>query len=146
MPYRFVLRTFLLFVMTFLSALALSSGNALAAKPQPLTFDGSVTIVESADEPAPVQRATEDLLNDFAKVFGKTPERANDLENAGPVAVLIADKSRVHEGLRCTIPQGTESFAFSVQRVAGQQPLKHLVCLTGADMRGTIFAIYQFSQ
>jgi Glycosyl hydrolase family 115 len=128
---------------------AISSPLALpaAAKHDPrIRIDRSVTIVERADEPGPVRRATEDLRNDFAKVFGQAPELVNRLEDAGPVAILIADRSRVHEGIKCTMPNDPESFAFSVLRIPGRQPLKQLVCLTGADMRGTIYAIYQFSQ
>jgi Glycosyl hydrolase family 115 len=129
--------------------LALGS-PALAARPaakrQPIVFDSTVTVVESAQEPGPVHRATEDLLNDFEKVFGRRPELANQLEESGPVAILVADRSRVHAGINCTAPTAIESFAFSTVRVAGRQPLRQIICLTGADMRGTIYAVYQFSQ
>ncbi|HWE84726.1 MAG TPA: glycosyl hydrolase 115 family protein [Terracidiphilus sp.] len=126
----------------------LGSAPLGAAKPQKpaITIDRSVTIVESPEEPGPVRRATDDLLNDFAKVFGREPARADDLEDAGPLAILIAERDRVHPGIQCTKPTNPESFAFSIVRVPGHQPLKHIVCLTGADMRGTIYAIYQFSQ
>src|SRR3984957_16213057 len=132
----------------FISALALlvSASQSLAApKSQTLTLDSSVTIVESAQEPGPVRKATEDLLSDFSKVFGQRPALANDLEDSGPIAILIAERSKVHPGINCATPNGPESFAFSVLRVPGGQ-LKRIVCLTGADMRGTIYAIYQFSQ
>jgi hypothetical protein len=126
---------------------ALVAGLPAAGAPRPeITIDSSVTIVESAEEPAAVRRATEDLRNDFAKVFGKAPAQVDQLEDAGPVAILIADWSRVPVGFNCSMPSDPETFAFSVLRIAGFQPLKHLVCLTGADMRGTIYAIYQFSQ
>ena len=119
---------------------------AKTAPPPVVTVDGAVTIVESPDEPGPVQRATEDLATDFAKVFGQAPLRATRLEDAGPVAILVSDRRRVHSGINCTLPTDPESFAFTTLRVAGHQPLKQLVCLTGADMRGTIYAIYEFSQ
>jgi hypothetical protein len=134
---------------TLVAALALlapASPSWAAQKSQPITLDSSITIVESADEPGPVRRATEDLLSDFTKVFGQGPARANQLEDSGPIAILIAEHSKVHPGINCATPTGPESFAFSVLRVPGSQPLKHVVCLTGADMRGTIYAIYQFSQ
>jgi len=117
-----------------------------AKKSQPITLDSSVTIVESADEPGPVRRATEDLLSDFTKVFGQRPALANQLEDSGSIAILIAEHAKIHPGINCATPNGPESFAFSVLRVPGSQPLKRVVCLTGADMRGTIYAIYQFSQ
>jgi hypothetical protein len=118
-----------------------------AAKPNPtVKIDGTITIVESADEPGPVRRATEDLRNDFARVFGQAPALVNQLEEAGPVGLLVGERSRVHAGIKCAMPSDPESFAFSILRIPGRQPLKQLVCLTGADMRGTIYAIYQFSQ
>ncbi len=123
-----------------------SSLFAKAAPPPVVTIDGAVTIVESPDEPGAVRRATEDLAADFANVFGQAPARAEQLEDAGPVAILVADRSRVHSGINCTLPSDPESFAFTTLRVAGHQPLKQLVCLTGADTRGTIYAIYEFSQ
>lgn len=120
--------------------------SAKAASPPSVTIDSTVSIVEGPDEPGPVRRATDDLMHDFEKVFGREPVRVSRLEDAGRVAILIADRSRVHSGIRCTLPNDPESFAFSLLRIPGHQPLKQLVCLTGADMRGTIYAIYQFSQ
>ncbi|MFZ0392487.1 MAG: glycosyl hydrolase 115 family protein [Terracidiphilus sp.] len=119
---------------------------AKSRKPEAITIDASVTIVESPNESEPVRRATQDLMSDFAKVFGREPARADDLEDAGPLAILIAERGHVHPGIKCATSTDPESFAFSVIRVPGHQPLKHIVCLTGADMRGTIYAIYQFSQ
>jgi hypothetical protein len=111
----------------------------------PLTIDSSVTIVESLDEPAPVRRATEDLLNDFSKVFGQAPNLTDHLEDSGQIAILISGPKAPDFGARCKAPTGTESFAFSVVHLGGRQ-VRDMICLTGADMRGTIYAIYQFSQ
>ena len=63
-------------LLAFMLFRIFGNGLAMGSAPpnrdrQPLTIDGSVTIVESLDEPAPVRRATEDLLNDFTKVFGQ---------------------------------------------------------------------------
>jgi hypothetical protein len=117
-----------------------------AASKLPIDISSSITIVESPDESAPVRRAAEDLVHDFGKVFGREPERVDDLEDAGPVAILISESGHVHPGIKCKTTTDPESFAFSVLHVPGHQPLKELVCLTGADMRGTNYAIYQFSQ
>ena len=111
----------------------------------PLTIDSSVTIVESLDEPAPVRRATEDLLNDFSKVFGQAPNLTDHLEESGQIAILISGPKTPDFGARCKAPSSTESFAFSVVHLGGRQ-VRDMICLTGADMRGTIYAIYQFSQ
>jgi len=136
-----------LLTSTALLIAASASGFAKAAKSNPpVVISSSITIVESPDDPAPVRRAADDLIRDFGRVFGREPERADNLEDAGPVAILISERARVHPGIKCLSTTDPESFAFSVLRVPGHQPLKHLVCLTGADMRGTIYAIYQFSQ
>jgi len=126
------------------SALALGSAPVHKDRP-PLTIDSSVTIVESLDEPAPVRRATEDLLNDFTKVFGQAPNLTDHLEDSGRIAILISGPKPPDFGTRCKAPTSTESFAFSVVHLGGRQ-VRDMICLTGADMRGTIYAIYHFSQ
>jgi hypothetical protein len=136
----------LLISAAFLIAGSTSGFAKGAEKLPPIVISSSITIVESPDEPEPVRRATDDLIRDFGKVFGHEPERVDRLEDAGPVAILIAERDHVHPGIKCLTTTDAESFAFSVLRVPGHQALKHLVCLTGADMRGTIYAIYQFSQ
>ena len=121
--------------------------NSAAAERHLPTIDGAVTIVESDDEPGPVRRATEDLLSDFRKVFGQTPNLANHMEGSGSVAILISGPKRPYAGIKCSEPSGgPESFAFSVVHLPGRGQVRDVVCLVGADMRGTIYAIYQFSQ
>ena len=119
---------------------------SMAASTPRLTIDSSVTIVESEGEPGPVHRATQDLLHDFARVFGQTPSLANHMEGSGQIAILISGPTRPYAGIRCTVPGGTESFAFSTVHLAGHQQVRDVICLTGADMRGTLYAIYQFSE
>jgi hypothetical protein len=127
-------------------AIGLSALPAAAAK-HSVTVDSSVTIVESVDEPAAVQRATEDLLSDFRKVFGQTPSLANRMDGSGQIAILISGPRRPYAGIKCTEPTGgPESFTFSVVHLAGRGQVRDVVCLMGADMRGTIYAIYHFSQ
>jgi hypothetical protein len=115
------------------------------AQVAPVTIHATVTVVEGPELPAPVRRATEDLRNDFAKVFGVKPKLAASLSEAGPTAILIAEGDSLPAGVQCTTSTDTESFAFSIAEVQGAGA-RHVVCLTGADMRGTIFAVYEFSQ
>ncbi len=110
-----------------------------------VTINGTVTLVESTQETGAVQRATEDLRNDFSKVFGQKPRLVNSLADAGPVTLLIAERHHLPAGVSCATTENTEAFAFSVVHAQGPQH-REVVCLTGADMRGTIYAIYQFSQ
>ena len=135
------------FAIVLIGGMIIASAiSAQAARRSKVTIDSSVTIVESADEPAPVRRATDDLLNDFAKVLGQTPSLANHMEGSGQVAILISGPTRPYAGIKCAEPTGgAESFAFSVVHLAGG-PVRDVICLAGADMRGTIYAIYQFSQ
>lgn len=132
-----------------LTALILFAGTiALTARGQaaPVTVNGSVTIVESAQEPAAVQRATEDLRSDFAKVFGQKPRMVASLQDAGPTALLIAQGTNVPAGIDCATTTNREAFAFSIAHPQAAGKSRSVICLTGADMRGTIYAIYEFSQ
>jgi Ni/Co efflux regulator RcnB len=131
------------FVFFLAAGFVLCGGGALVTAQSPhVAIDANVTVVESAQEPAPVQRATKDLLADFTKVFGRAPKLVNQPDQGGSVTVLIAQSSNVPSGAGCTTATDRESFAFSIAASGN----KHVVCLIGADMRGTIFAIYQFSQ
>ncbi len=133
-------------VFSFLSMVALCvvlpAAVSAAAQAPHVSIDGAVTIVESTNEAGPVHLATEDLRKDFAKVFGRQPKLVSDLSGAGPVALLIAQSQNVPSGVGCATTADREAFAFSVVNASG----KHVVCLVGADMRGTIYAVYEFSQ
>ena len=130
----------------FGAAILICVCRASAERTRPsVSIDSSVTIVENADEPAPVRRATEDLLSDFGKVFGRAPSLTEHLEDSGQFAILISGPEHPYAGIKCTLPKGPESFAFSVVHLGGRQ-VRDVVCLAGADIRGTIYAIYQFSQ
>jgi hypothetical protein len=129
--------------LPFMVAFGLSAAAApVFAQATPIAINSSVTIVESTQEPGPIHRATDDLRNDFAKVFGQEPKLVTSLSDAGKVTILIAQNQNAPAEAGCAAASGTEAFAFSL---AGSGS-KHVVCLTGTDMRGTIFAIYEFSQ
>jgi Glycosyl hydrolase family 115/Glycosyl hydrolase family 67 N-terminus len=131
---RAIAAGFLTFAMTSLAG----------AENHSATINANITMVESGEQPPAVQRAVEDLRKDFAKVLGQSPRVETTLDAAGPMAVLIAERSQLPARVPCTTTADTEAFAFSIANVAGT---KHkVVCLIGADMRGTIYAIYEFSQ
>ena len=121
-------------------------GEAASAQSAGPAISGAVTIVESAQEKGPVERATKDLQNDFKKVFGQTPKLVSDIKDAGPVTILIAERENVPAGVECATTSDTEAFAFSVTGAGAGPTHQRVVCLTGADVRGTIYAIYEFSQ
>jgi hypothetical protein len=113
-----------------------------------VSLDSSATILLGADEPLPIAEAAKDLASDFEKVLGKQPRIVHHMEGAGPVTVLIDEESKLPESLRPVGLTDPGSFLISVVRdVDGKsQPIRRVVLLTGADMRGTIYAIYEFSQ
>lgn len=120
---------------------------AAPARSASVTIDGSVTLVESPRESEPVRRAAEDLRNDFAKVFGSEPRLVHRLEDAGTEpAILIAQRENLPPGVSCATTANTEAFAFSIVRSKQHGAPRPIVCLAGADMRGTIYAIYEFSE
>ena len=68
------------------------------------------------------------------------------MEGSGQMAILISGpETPAYAKPMQGTDRGAESFAFSVVHLGGRQ-VRDMVCLTGADMRGTIYAIYQFSQ
>jgi len=121
-------------------------GEAASAQSAGPAISGAITIVESAQEKGPVQRATKDLQSDFKRVFGQTPKLVSDIKDAGPVTILIAERENVPAGVECATTSDTEAFAFSVTGAGAGPTHQRVVCLTGADVRGTIYAIYEFSQ
>jgi hypothetical protein len=94
----------------------------------PLRIDARVKILEPADTRGPIRKAADDLASDLQKVFGARPAIVSDPATAGPDVIEIAPLAG----------GAPESFGISAKD-------GHVV-LAGADMRGTIFAIYQFSQ
>jgi len=139
-----------------LSFLVCSVQPSARAQGKPILITPAVTIVESAQEPAAVHLATKDLMEDFSKVFGKAPWLVYQMDQAkpqtnlkdltNPETLLIAQSAHVPPGIDCTKPTDRESFALSTTDAGVGPTHRRVVCLVGADMRGTIYAIYEFSQ
>lgn len=103
----------------------------------------SITILVSADEPGPIQKAAEDLATDFESVTGKRPKIVNHNDAAGTPAVWISEQSKLPGEMRSAEVTKPESFSIAVRKAGGLHA--PVVVLSGADMRGTIYAIYEFS-
>ena len=112
-----------------------------------LILNSTVTVLLGPDEPSPIAEAAQDLAGDFEKVLGKRPKIVHSKEDAAPVTILIGYQSKLLEGMRPAGLTALESFSISATRAnwKTQQPTK-VVLLAGADMRGTIFAIYEFAE
>jgi Glycosyl hydrolase family 115 len=132
----------------FLAVLMLGAGLTHATDAPThgsLILDAKVTLLETSAEPTPVRLATRDLQSDLARVFGLRPRIVTRRADAGPIAILIGEESQLPAALRPIGATAPESFSISV-RSAPWSTATQLVVLTGPDVRGTIYAIYQFSQ
>jgi len=112
-----------------------------------VVLDATVTILQRPDQPQPVQQAAEDLATDLQTVMGKRPRIVNRAEDAGAVTILVGEQAKLPEAIRPTSLTAAESFSISVRTANWdkRRPTR-VVLLAGADMRGTIYAIYEFSR
>lgn len=112
-----------------------------------IRLDVNVTILESPDTAGPIRKAVEDLSTDFEKVLGRRLRIVNREEDAGTVSILVGEQSKLPEVMRPAGLTTPESFSISVTSASWNKtrPTK-VVLLTGADMRGTIYSIYEFSE
>lgn len=114
------------FVLVMSAGLCIIGSTAGPAAAQ-VAIDRTTAIVLSAEEPPAVAAAVDDLSTDFEKVFGQKARIVRRREDAGTNAVVIS------------VSQGSpESFAMSVK---GRD-----VVLAGPDVRGRIYAIYEFAE
>ena len=111
-----------------------------------VTLDSTVTILVAPEEPGPIHEAAKDLRNDIGKVFGKTPRIVARAADAGAMTILVGEYPKLPERVRPAPLTAPESFSISVARPAENTPHAATIVLAGADMRGTIYAIYQFSE
>ena len=130
--------------------LAAGLGSAVqAASPpaaaNPMVLDSHVAILESPNMAPAIRRAAEDLRSDFEKVLGVRPRLVRRIGEGGGETIMIGQASDLPAALRPKGLSAPESFSISLAATGGKTPARVLL-LTGADMRGTIYAIYQFSQ
>jgi len=125
--------------LTLLAALTLSI-PALAQTPA--VVDANTVLLVPSEEPEPIQRAARDLASDMEKVFGKKPRIVQSPQAGAPLTILIGQRSAQVRPLRPAAVTQPEAFTISLTRSDSAPTL----LLTGADMRGAIFAVYQFAQ
>ncbi|EQD33973.1 hypothetical protein B2A_12876, partial [mine drainage metagenome] len=78
-------------------------------------------------------------------VFGVRPRIVTRPSAAGPVTLMIGPEAQIPRAMRPARLVAPESFAIAVEPAAWN-PAARAVVLTGPDVLGTIYAIYQFSQ
>jgi hypothetical protein len=93
-----------------------------------------------------VQHAAADLAEDFRTVTGKPLRIVTRTEDAGPVTILISEQSKLPANMHSSGVSGTESFSISAKTANWNHGPEQAIVLSGPDMRGTMFAVYEFSE
>lgn len=102
---------------------------------QKITIQSKIPVYISSNESDPVKRATTDLLRDLNTVLGQPSVLVNELPKTGPVIVITTGDH--YKGSQTSV-KGWEEHQIYAD--------KGRIVLNGADMRGTIYAIYSFSE
>lgn len=110
------------------------------------TVDAGTAIFVASEEPQSVQRAAQDLADDFGKVFGKKPRITHNPEALRSASIVIGAKSSLPHTVDVSGLTEPESFLISVAPGSGEGASAPAVYLSGADARGTMYAIYQFAE
>jgi hypothetical protein len=109
-----------------------------------ITLDSRATILVDAGQPVPIQRAAHDLASDMGTVFGKAPAIVSTLQNTGPVTIVLGDEASGALADHDSAPEAFSITTGSATLNGGQK--SQVIRLAGSDTRGTLFAIYEFSQ
>jgi hypothetical protein len=100
-------------------------------------------IIISDTEPAPVRRAVRDLQRDLKKVLGvESPVLGSMSSLRGTPAILVTGPASPLAKWGDPAIKGWESHGVFIRRSNSTT----LVVLQGADTRGTIYAVYEFSE
>jgi hypothetical protein len=132
---RYFLLPALVFATLPVAALAQSA-------PGSVLVDRNVTLQCSADAPNAIHEAAKDLANDLEKVLGARPRSITEKDPAGAVNILIGVDATLPDAVRPAQIGAPESFSIRAVTTPGGKE----IVLSGADMRGTLYAIYQFSE
>lgn len=109
-----------------------------------LTLTDKTVILIDKSEEGPIHRAVLDLVRDMKKVLGSAPKIISSIKDAGEHDPLIVVTCT---GAATKIFRASGIMAFESHLVTSVDIAKHnAVVLQGADMRGTIYAIYSFSE
>ncbi len=108
-----------------------------------MTIDSHTTLLIDPREPIPIQKAAQDLASDMTKVFGAAPHWAHRPAEATGATICISYDANLPQGV--SKPSGWEILRIQAASGSGASAHSELV-LTGSDVRGVIYAIYEFSQ
>ena len=109
-----------------------------------ITLNSRATILVDSEQPVPIRRAAQDLAFDMQKVLGQAPAIISTPQDAGAVTIVLGG-----EASGAPADHDSASEAFSITSGSAALSGGHnaqVIRLAGSDMRGTLFAIYQFSR
>jgi hypothetical protein len=135
------------YVLAFCLFFLLSSNHVLGQgnKNGPgLTFTSSPFILIDKNEELPIKRALQDLTRDLKNVLGSVPKIIYSLTEApkNSCLIVVTNTGASTKNFRVQGINSFESHLITTTIFAGHKA----VVLQGADMRGTIYAIYSFSE
>ncbi|HEX6545774.1 MAG TPA: glycosyl hydrolase 115 family protein, partial [Bryobacteraceae bacterium] len=111
-----------------------------------VVLNSETTILVAPKEPEAVRHAAEDLAADFKAVTGNQPRIVDREENASAMTIFIGQQSNLPEAMRTAGLDAPESFSIAVKPLNSSGRPAKAVVLSGPDMRGTMFAVYEFSE
>lgn len=130
-------RLFTIMIMCIVALQSSKADNAITITKE------NTSVVISADECGPVRLAVDALCRDFGKVMGFKPEVKDGITGSGIELVVVNDAT---PSSRAFLPAETEGWGdntFEAHRIKADG---NRIYLHGMDMRGTIYAIYSFSE
>ena len=102
------------------------------------------TVLIAANEPVALQKAAADLVADLSKVFGAPIRLVHNAAAAGPATICISLTGNRAAGV--TRASGSEILQIRVLANPWKgSPVRQAVILTGSDLRGVLYAVYEFS-
>lgn len=122
-----------------------SEESASHAVMNTIALDEKTHIVVKADEAAPIHRAITDLVRDFRVVSGFAPQVVSDMASVpegAPVLIVAGPAWGNSSPVLTDRLEGTESHALYTRNWENRD----VILLHGYDMRGTLYAIYTFSE
>jgi hypothetical protein len=111
-----------------------------------VTVSSKTTVLIGANEPLALQKAAADLTADLGKVFGSPVRFVHRRSDAGSTTICISLDENLPPGI--VRPTGHEVLQIRTLQKAWKRgsDITDVVILTGSDLRGAIYAVYQFSE
>jgi hypothetical protein len=110
-----------------------------------VSISASATVLVGDREPLPLKKAAADLVADFGRLFGSQPRLVHHLSEAAGTTVCVCLNENLPPGFEK--PRSAEVLRIQASvRPWKNGTVRNAVILTGSDMRGAIYAVYEFSR